>query len=553
MRHLARPLTCTIALLASAVSVSQARQAGWQLVWSDEFDGAAIDTTRWNVRNAPGNTNNELQYYAPDEVTVSGGMLHLRSQRRNFGGRSYTSGLVETRRKFAQTYGRVEICAKLPGTQGIWPAHWMLPESGIWPPEIDIMELLGHQPNTVHMTNHWGVWPQNQQRTGSYTGPDFTQGFHVFAMEWTPTRIEWYVDGVIRMASNSGVSNGLPFYIILNTAVGGIWPGNPDASTVFPQHHDIDYVRVYTREDPGAASRVLTDYTPAGAVVDGVINPNEYTAQINGINTGWNDRIGASSTLNIDSDDSGWVYMGIDGVAPWPAAPTPDGVVIYIDSKSGGLTSTITINDTANGTDLGRALTSGNARVGGGAADLFFADGFAADYAIFLQDTFAGIFRLSHGSLVFVTGISLNAPLDVFGGTSISYMRSAGDATQRELRLRLSDIDVAPGGAFNFVATQLNGDTGQRSNEYFGVRPGNWWDNVASSMADAQLKQGDFVTFMAQPRCLSDWDGSGKVTSQDFFDFLADFFAGSADIDNSETTTSQDFFEFIAAFFTGCV
>ncbi len=544
-RALASILGVSLAVLAASHACAQP----WQLVFADEFTGTSIDTTKWNVRNAPGQFNNELQYYSPDEVSVAAGLLTLRSQRRNLGGRQFTSGLVETRGKFAQRYGRVEVRARLPRGQGIWPAHWMLPESGIWPPEIDIMELLGHDPFTVYMTNHWGVLPQHSYRTGSFTGPDFSQGFHTFAVEWTPTRIEWYVDDVIRFANIQGVPTSEPFYIILNTAVGGIWPGNPDHTTVFPQFHEIDYVRVFTRADPGTPIRTITDYTPAGALADGVLSQGEYITHIHGINSGWGDRIGAASQILLDSDPTR-LYLAIDGLIPWPPSPTPDGVVFYIDSQPGGATSTITINDAS---DLGRALVSGNGRTTGVAADLFFADGFTADFAVFLQDTFAGIFRIEpSGSLSFVTGINLNAPFDVFGGTSIRYVRSASDPTFRELRLRLADINIAPAASFRFVATMLNGDTAARSNEYFGVAPGNPWDATPSTTADVQLKPGDFITMFVHPQCLGDFDRSGTVTSQDFFEYLAEFFAGRGDVNNDLVTDSQDFFQFIQAFFTGC-
>ena len=113
---------------------------GWHLVWSDEFDGAAIDPSKWRIEDAFLVKNNELQYYTPEDVFLSNGCLVIRSQKRAFRDHDYTSGLVENKGKFAMAYGRYEIRAKLPSTQGIWPAHWMLPEDGSWPPEIDIFE-----------------------------------------------------------------------------------------------------------------------------------------------------------------------------------------------------------------------------------------------------------------------------------------------------------------------------------------------------------------------------------------------------------------------------
>lgn len=223
---------------------------GWYLIWQDEFEGDKLDLSKWRIEDAALIKNNELQYYTPEEVYVHDGVLTLRSQKRQMGGREYTSGLVETTGKFSFQYGRVEVRAKLPGTKGMWPAHWLLPDSGKWPPEIDIMELVGHRPNRVHMTNHYGIWPHNRYESSTYSGPDFTKDFHTFAVEWEPNEIRWYVDGTQRFSTKKHVPQE-PFFIILNTAVGGNMPGNPDDTTVFPQHHNIDYVRVYGKEIPG--------------------------------------------------------------------------------------------------------------------------------------------------------------------------------------------------------------------------------------------------------------------------------------------------------------
>lgn len=220
----------------------------WVLTWHDEFDGPAVDTTKWTIYDKAARHNNELQYYAPDNVSVVNGCLRLTSQKRDFKGLQYTSGAVNSKGKFAQAYGRFVVRAKLPGTRGIWPAHWLLPNDGGWPPEIDIMELLGHEPTKVYLTNHWGANGRSHaHKGGSFAGPNFTRGFHTFAVEWQPGRVRWFVDGALRFQSTSGVPAYRPFYVILNTAVGGDWPGRPDATTVFPQFHDIDYARVYKR------------------------------------------------------------------------------------------------------------------------------------------------------------------------------------------------------------------------------------------------------------------------------------------------------------------
>ncbi len=239
-------MACCISclLLHSSAHGAPRKRAHWQLVWKDEFNGTQVDHEKWRIENAALKKNNEQQYYTPEDVYVERGQLVLRSRKIRKGGRPYTSGLVETRYRFAQAFGRFEIRAQLPSGQGIWPAIWMLPEDGSWPPEIDIVELLGHEPRTVHMTHHWGAWPKVKRDHGTFKGPDFSKGFHTFTAEWSPDRMDWFIDGVKKHSSTYHIPQK-PFYLILNTAVGGDWPGNPDESTVFPQYHRIDYVRIY--------------------------------------------------------------------------------------------------------------------------------------------------------------------------------------------------------------------------------------------------------------------------------------------------------------------
>ncbi|HVV01326.1 MAG TPA: glycoside hydrolase family 16 protein [Verrucomicrobiae bacterium] len=247
-------------------------QQGWRLIWHDEFRGKKLSAKKWNVLTREQSKHGELQYYLPDEVYVENGCLHLRSRARDFGSQHFTSGRVDTSGKFATTYGRFEIRAKLPRGRGLWPAYWLypqnrdfrmerlmadmaangkeslIPEARPWYTEIDIMEFLGHT-NVVYGTLHYHTFDgQKKSNSGNWRGnEDFTKGFHVYALEWVPGSISWFVDGYLIHSTKEGVPN-TPHYLILNTAVGGKWPGNPDASTVFPQDHAIDYVRVYAKK-----------------------------------------------------------------------------------------------------------------------------------------------------------------------------------------------------------------------------------------------------------------------------------------------------------------
>ena len=226
---------------------------GWTSTWGDEFDGDSIDIGAWIIADGHWSHNGEEQYYAPDEVYLHEGDLRIRSRYRFYEGKSYTSGHIES--IHYQRYGRIDIRAKLPGTKGLWPALWLLPTSRGWPPEIDILELIGHDPNTIHMSTHWGPlldgrppWEVGQTDTGHFTGPDFTEDYHVYSLEWYPDSLRWLVDDVVRFKSTQGIPHE-PMYLIMNTAVGGGWPGSPDGNTTFPQYHDIDYVRFYTQNE----------------------------------------------------------------------------------------------------------------------------------------------------------------------------------------------------------------------------------------------------------------------------------------------------------------
>jgi beta-glucanase (GH16 family) len=261
-------------LLYPAFSQERPKSAGvWKLVWQDEFDGERLDSSKWNVLLREQSKHAELQYYLPDEVYVENGVLRIRSQLRSYGSQKYTSGRLDTRGKFSPTYGRFEIRAKLPGGRGLWPAHWLypqnrnwlmeyimmdavekgkeriIPEERPWYSEIDIMEFLGHDRNVLYGTLHYCSFDGKKLSTsGTWRGKDdYTQDFHIYALEWEPDSIRWYIDGQLLHSTINGVPHA-PHYLILNTAVGGTWPGNPDSTTVFPQFHDIDYVRVYQRE-----------------------------------------------------------------------------------------------------------------------------------------------------------------------------------------------------------------------------------------------------------------------------------------------------------------
>ncbi|MCS7010580.1 MAG: glycoside hydrolase family 16 protein [Anaerolineales bacterium] len=252
---------------------------GWKLNWHDEFDGeagSAPDPEKWTYDiGGDGWGNREWQYYTDRQENVAldgNGHLVITAQAvKNpsvsgldcwYGPCMFTSARLLTRGKFEFMYGRVEARIQIPYGQGLWPAFWMLgndiAEVG-WPAcgEIDIMENIGREPNIVHGTVHGPGFYGAGGLSSSYAlsdGAAFADDFHVYAVEWEAEEIRWYVDGrlygTVRKSQFPETYRWVfdhPFFIILNVAVGGNWPGYPDETTIFPQAMRVDYVRVYQR------------------------------------------------------------------------------------------------------------------------------------------------------------------------------------------------------------------------------------------------------------------------------------------------------------------
>ncbi|WP_339263228.1 glycoside hydrolase family 16 protein [Solibacillus sp. FSL W7-1472] len=220
----------------------------WVLIWQDEFEDNCININNWNIEDFAAEKNNELQYYTSNNVKVEDGVLKLISKNERYKGKKYTSGAVHTKGKFDLLYGKAEMRAKLPTGQGIFPAFWLITDKeNTWLPEIDIMEMLGHQPNEIWMVSHWlGENGKLKSDFSSYTGEDFSKEFHTFSIEWAPDTISWFIDGIERFKSTMYIPN-VNMYLYLNTAVGGNWPGSPDHTTGFPAIYEIDYVKVFKR------------------------------------------------------------------------------------------------------------------------------------------------------------------------------------------------------------------------------------------------------------------------------------------------------------------
>ncbi|GDY32707.1 glycoside hydrolase family 16 protein [Gandjariella thermophila] len=263
-------------VLSAAPAAAAGAPASWRLTWSDEFTGqggTAPDASRWRYDTGGGGWGNaELEYYTGNRNNSyldGAGNLVIQARQDDaaqyscwYGTCRYTSARLLTAGTFSQAYGRFEARIQIPRGQGMWPAFWALGNnigSVGWPAsgEIDVMENIGREPASVHGSLHGPSF----DTTSTYTLPGgaFADGFHTFAADWYPDHISFSVDGQVydtryRAASGSGWVFDHPFFLLLNVAVGGNWPGSPDGSTSFPQRMLVDYVRVYAPASPTTAA-----------------------------------------------------------------------------------------------------------------------------------------------------------------------------------------------------------------------------------------------------------------------------------------------------------
>jgi beta-glucanase (GH16 family) len=230
------------------------------VLFYDDFEGSELDSKKWqtcypwtNAGNCYNAGTGETQVYLPDNVKVSDGTLHLITKREDYCANGecfeYTSGMVSTYGRFAHTGGRLEARIKFPKGRGLWGAFWSLPVTTDWPPEIDVIEVLGRQTDVAHMHFH-SKTKGHTDRGYSYRDVDLTEDFHTYAVDWKPPTatqegvIVWYVDGVERARYSGRDVPDEPMYLLLNLAVGGSWAGAPKPDTLFPSRMEIDWVRV---------------------------------------------------------------------------------------------------------------------------------------------------------------------------------------------------------------------------------------------------------------------------------------------------------------------
>jgi beta-glucanase (GH16 family) len=238
----------------------------YEIVFEEQFNQDQLspewkNSFYWGDRTLPG--NRELQFYIEpgyagltiSPFAIRDGVLSIiadkadEATRPKINNMAYTSGLLNSERLFSQQYGYFEVRARMPRGLGFWPAFWLLPLDGGWPPEIDVVEVLGHQTNVAYGSIHWkdstGVKRQSSPAVSRLF--DTADGFHTYGVDWQPDRITWYYDGV-QVGTAANFVFDQPMYMLLNLAVGGYWPGNPDATTPFPSVMEVDYVRAWRKK-----------------------------------------------------------------------------------------------------------------------------------------------------------------------------------------------------------------------------------------------------------------------------------------------------------------
>lgn len=244
-------------LLVSCQDNQHRTKGELKLVWSEDFNANAVDGWKWRITQQGANYNNEDQAYTMDQISQKSGCLVIRCEKKPWQGpagrddyrgnvnRQYVSGEINSRQSWK--YGRVEVSMKVPPrNKGILSAVWMTPADKSWPPEIDIVEILGSHPDMAVFTNHWGTSENHRFNSQKLIAKDFSEGFHVYAIEWEEDQIIWYVDGAETASSRSHIPD-IPLILRLSLPVGPDWEGKPDATSSFPQELLIDWIKVYSR------------------------------------------------------------------------------------------------------------------------------------------------------------------------------------------------------------------------------------------------------------------------------------------------------------------
>jgi len=244
----------------AAFGADKPTSSGYVMTFHDEFDGESLDPGKWRTAyhwGAATTINKELAFYVDtqdshrpitnvDPFTLKNGVLTIQAAKNVEGGLPYTSGVITTQRSFSQTYGYFEARMKMPSGEGAWPTFWLVAANKDWPPELDVVEMVGQRPTVLLATEHDAVDGHDVSKHCYPTVSDMTQDFHKYGLLWTATDLTWYFDDNVVCHLSTQPSQHTPMYIIMNLAIGsGGWTGAPSTTTPFPQSLQVDYVRTY--------------------------------------------------------------------------------------------------------------------------------------------------------------------------------------------------------------------------------------------------------------------------------------------------------------------
>jgi len=371
-QHIARQ-TGILGVLLFLFTGAMAQAQNWQLVWSDEFSGTSINTSNWAFDIGTGTGgwgNNELEYYQSQNAAIVNGQLVITARHESVGGKNYTSARLKTQGLRSFKYGKIEASIAMPSFQGVWPAFWMLGTditSVGWPAcgEIDIMEHI-NTGNAVSGAVHWtGSNGAQADFGGGATASSSISNFHTYTIQWSPTLIQWFIDGIpyksssngttfdmaINIANNAGNTGAFQnsFFILLNMAIGGNFPGNAVDNNAFPAKMSVDYVRVYQDAGTGTGGA-----TPTNGGSYRVINRNSGLALYPS---------GGSSANNTPLVQSGtvgnWIMHSL-GSGQWYITNASSGRAVSVDGASQNNNAIVKIYDYSGGNQQKVTLRDSN-------------------------------------------------------------------------------------------------------------------------------------------------------------------------------------------------
>jgi beta-glucanase (GH16 family) len=424
------------------VVTSTINLANYRLTFSDEFDGGTLNKNVWSTSYWWGgrylSSNGEQQYFTDTNTALTraypgtnpfhleGGLLNIVARpspdKSLSDGQPFVSGLITSFGTFSQQYGYFEIRAQVTSGQGMWPAFWLLPANGSWPPEIDVMEMLGHDPSTYYGSVHWGTADQHSFLTQAvtYAGADLSAGFHTYGVWWEDDFIAWYLDGnLVASWLNPPDEFDQPMYLLAGLMVGGVWGGAPDGTTQFPADFTIDYIRAYSSA-PTTVSLPVTLAMESEPWTRAVVGGSRSDKLKGTVASELLDGRAGADTLTGGKGDDTYIVDHRSDIVVERAGEGTDTIRTSLDTYTlplhvENLTATGALGSRLTGNSLDNVIRGGSGRDvidGGGGADILYG-GEGADIFILRKGEVAGdrIMDFGNGDLIRLEGFGAGAKL----------------------------------------------------------------------------------------------------------------------------------------------